>query len=181
MNQVSLGVFYLICCAIFFWDMLLRRVPNWVIVSGLIAQALFLATSTGPDSGVPTLDLRLALIGFGAAFLLFLPFYVFRAMAAGDVKFFALLGFFMGPVALIPVWLGASVLAGLHALASVLPQNLWTDWLQLKVFAVRQRCAASARCSALTSMLAKKRNGRSGVPYAGYLALAAMVFAVWRF
>lgn len=106
-------------------------------------------------------------------------------MGAGDVKFGAVLGLWFGfSPSLLYVWLGGSLLAGLHGLAVIgwrvvrgHPQfqalmafsgiSLKADWnKELKV--VKNTEPANRR----------QRIQRT-IPYAGYLALAAL-YLIWK-
>lgn len=86
-----------------------------------------------------------------AGFLGLLAFYVFRLMGAADVKFAAALGLWVGLWPLAFVWTGASLLAGLHALVLV-------TWRRYAGFA---------------------RSRRREIPYAAYMAAAAMGW-IWQ-
>lgn len=73
-------------------DLATRRIPNRLLLTGLgIALALHLL-SARPGAAVLS-----ACAGLGMGFVLFLPFYVVRGMAAGDVKLMAVVGAFTGP------------------------------------------------------------------------------------
>lgn len=73
-------------------DLATRRIPNRLLLAGL-ACALGLRLL----SPVPGASLLAALGGMGAGFMMFLPFYLLRGMAAGDVKMAAAVGAFTGP------------------------------------------------------------------------------------
>ncbi|GAA4334559.1 hypothetical protein GCM10023144_26940 [Pigmentiphaga soli] len=172
----SATLFVALCLAVFVFDMLARRVPNWLVGLAMMGNCVALLENY-PASQALANDWAAAVTGLAVGFALFLPFYLFRAMGAGDVKFFAALGFFLGAGLLLPIWIIGSVLAGIHALAgtllavrtnSVSPQGYL---LNLAEFHVRQW----KWFGAAEGYLARKRNGRSGIPYAAYLAVAALL------
>ena len=73
-------------------DLATRRIPNRLLLAGL-AGALFLhALSAEPGAA-----LLFAFGGMLVGLVIFLPFYLVRGMAAGDVKMMAVIGFFTGP------------------------------------------------------------------------------------
>jgi len=147
------------------YDFQQRRVPNWLVVGGIVLAAAALVLGTGPLGD----DWRTALLGAGAGFSFLLLFYVTGLMGAGDVKFAGALGLWVGLSDLIPIWIVASLLACAHAI-------LWRNLRDWPIF------------PRLTSMLVgPSRNSDSGVssrrlriiPYAAYLALAAAAWMVW--
>jgi len=147
------------------YDFQQRRVPNWLVVAGATLSVVALALGTGPLG----LAWQAAFLGGAAAFGFLLLFYAAGLMGAGDVKFAGVLGLWVGLHAFIPIWVVASLLACAHAV-------LWR-YLERWPFLPR-----------LTSMLAgPSRTSESSapprrlriIPYAAYLALAAMVWTVW--
>jgi prepilin peptidase CpaA len=91
-------------------DLATRRIPNRLLLVGL-AGALVLHGL----SGAPGAALLSALGGMALGLGLFLPFYLVRGMAAGDVKMMAVVGFFTGPTAAFQIavitWCAGGVMA----------------------------------------------------------------------
>ncbi|HEU5435984.1 MAG TPA: prepilin peptidase [Telluria sp.] len=103
-------------------DLASRRIPNrLLLVCGVGALALRLA---GP---APAAALLSALAGAGTGLLLFLPLYLVRGMAAGDVKLLATAGLFLSPGEVF--WLAVFTVCagGVMALAVVLWNRSWRD------------------------------------------------------
>lgn len=73
-------------------DVATRRIPNRLLLASLACAFLLRLLSTHPGSSL--LD---ALGGMATGLALFLPFYMLRGMAAGDVKMIAVVGAFTGP------------------------------------------------------------------------------------
>lgn len=93
-------------------DLAWRRIPNALVLGGLL-----LAFALRWRLDLPLLQ---ALGGMAVGGLLFLPFYLRRAMAAGDVKLMAMVGAFTGPLGAVQIaWL-AFLIGGLLALAALL-------------------------------------------------------------
>lgn len=90
-----------------------RRVPNALVLTGAALAASALAFDAQPWG----VGARQALMAGAAGFGALLVFHALGLMGAADVKFAAALGLWIGPVPLLRVWIGASLLAGLHALA----------------------------------------------------------------
>jgi prepilin peptidase CpaA len=95
-------------------DLVSRRIPNLLLLSGLIAALVLHAISPEPGSAL------LACIG-GAVLglVLFLPFYLLRSMAAGDVKMMATVGAFTGPAVAFHIAIIAWCAGGVMALAII--------------------------------------------------------------
>jgi prepilin peptidase CpaA len=162
-TRLGLSLLFLAFCSmIFLYDYLFRRVPNTFL---LVAIALQLGCFVCLGKGVDGIGWLSALSGFFVGLGFFVPLYALRAMAAGDAKFFAVLGLLLGPAALLPVFLIASLFAGMHAAV---------------LYASRSGLAPGLQFVALRMMrwpwyqrVLEKRGNRVGIPYAAYLALAA--------
>lgn len=100
----------------FILDFARRRLPNTLNAVGL---ALAVAGVAAHGGGWPAPAAQ-ALAGGVAGLFALLPFWWFRLMGAGDVKFFAVMGLLAGVWVLPPVFLVGSLLAGVVALAFVL-------------------------------------------------------------
>lgn len=73
-------------------DLATRRIPNRLLLAALACALVLHALSFKPGSSL--------LAGLGGMFVglaVFLPFYVMRGMAAGDVKLMAVIGALTGP------------------------------------------------------------------------------------
>ncbi|UST56061.1 prepilin peptidase (plasmid) [Comamonadaceae bacterium OTU4NAUVB1] len=149
-------------------DFVKRRVPNrWLVVgAGLAFVAL---TWNASPLAVTWQD---ALTGGGVAFVVLLGFYALGMMGAGDVKFAAVLGLWLGGPPLVPIAVGAGLLAGGHALVCLARRHG-------PALLRRQRQAAgampaSAPIAGHASANAPALDG--AIPYAGYLALMALLW-----
>jgi prepilin peptidase CpaA len=147
-------------------DLRRRTVPNWLVVSGAVAALAQLALGFQP-LGLGWSD---ALLGFALGFGALLVFYVARVMGAGDVKFAGALGLWVGPAALVPIWIGGSLLAALHGILWLALQR-WPLFPRFALLLAQQRPAADGTAP----------SGRRPrvVPYAAYLALATAVWLTW--
>lgn len=103
-----------------------RRIPNVLVVFTLAAGvALHVLGPANERTGLfdtfpGALGAGQALLGIVVGLLVFLPFYFFGAMGAGDVKFMAALGAFTGPWDAIGLALTILVAGGVLALARML-------------------------------------------------------------
>lgn len=137
-----------------------RRIRNSLVLVGMLMALLSLPLGLQPFA----LDWSQALLGGAAGFAGLLCFYVLGMMGAGDVKFAAALGLWVGWQALWPIWVGASVLAGLHSLLLVALQR-WPHSPRLAL-------ALSGRPTG---------DGRRTrpIPFAAYLSVATLVHMAW--
>ncbi|GGI53997.1 A24 family peptidase [Oxalicibacterium solurbis] len=156
-----------LCLAIFVYDVLYRRVPNNLLLLALLIHAGFLMITGHGFAGI---DVWQSAIGGAIAFAVFLPLYLLRVMGAGDVKFFTLLGFLLGIQYLAITWLVASLMAGLHAAAWI----AWQHGITADLPALGQMAHKIAD-SRFYRRMVEHRSGRKGIPYAAYLACAALV------
>jgi prepilin peptidase CpaA len=156
---------YLLLACLFslalWYDIVSRRVPNWLIGVGLLAG---LALSFPSLRG---LGAEVSLQGILTGFAVFLPLYLLRALGAGDVKLMATIGAFLGP---IPT-LGAALLTLLAGGVLSLIVALWSGSLMrvLSNMRLMGMIALSAGRNSRMSMRDVQTTGR--LPYA--LAIAA--------
>lgn len=73
------------------WDLRSHRIPNWLVLLGMLAGLSLQAMSAGLQ-GLGQ-GLQGALVGFA----IFLPLHIAGGMAAGDVKLMAMAGAFLDP------------------------------------------------------------------------------------
>jgi prepilin peptidase CpaA len=111
-----------------FFDATVRRIPNWLILFGLLTGLLLNAT----HGSAPFIQ---SILGFLVGItVLFVPFAL-GWMGAGDVKYFGLVGAFLGVSSLPRVAFYSMVAAGSMALGHVLVRGfhlhafkaMWTD------------------------------------------------------
>ncbi|MDO8768049.1 MAG: prepilin peptidase [Burkholderiaceae bacterium] len=112
------------------FDLKSRRIPNWLVLVGLVASLILqiIFNSFNSFYGFKAWGLGL-LVGFG----LFLPLYLLRAMGAGDVKLMAMVGAFLGPLGALGAVLTTLVVGGVLAIAVA----LWSGVLRHTLTNVR--------------------------------------------
>ncbi|WBS03280.1 prepilin peptidase [Pseudoduganella sp. SL102] len=101
-------------------DLALRRIPNVLVLCGLLLS-LVLHGVAGPMSGL----LATWLAGLATGFCVFLPLYLLRGMAAGDVKLMAMAGAFVGPALALEIAVLSYLIGGLLALVMVACNGRW--------------------------------------------------------
>ncbi|MDN0085048.1 prepilin peptidase [Crenobacter sp. SG2305] len=143
--------FLLLLGAVAVYDFVQRRVPNKLLGVGVFLAIMLLLVKR-PDGAA----WLVAISGLAVGLFAFLPFYFMGLMGAGDVKFFAVIGLWLGVSALLPVWVVASVMAGLQAFL----------WLALSVGL--RGMGAQHRFSFQIKALRLNE-----IPYASYLSISA--------
>ncbi len=132
----------LLLAAICVSDLRVRRIPNYLVFTGLIAAfgwQTFGAAGAGLfAAGAPgAIGSASALSGAGAAFAGFLVLYLTRTVGAGDVKLMAMLGAFFGlealPGLVLLVFLAGGVLVALRLFDRARRRAVFAN-LQLIVF-----------------------------------------------
>jgi prepilin peptidase CpaA len=119
-GQILLGILVAIAAI---YDIRYRRIPNWLVLSGIFAGFLWNVFSAPGGAGLGSQvgsGLGRAAIGLGLGFILYFPLYILRARGAGDVKLLAAVGAVVGAGNCFWVFLLTAVLGGLIALILLL-------------------------------------------------------------
>jgi prepilin peptidase CpaA len=96
-------------------DLATRRIPNLLLLAGLAGALLLHALSAEPGAALLS-----ACGGLLLGLAIFLPFYLVRGMAAGDVKMMAVIGFFTGPAEAFQIAIFTWCAGGVMALLLIL-------------------------------------------------------------
>lgn len=147
-------VFLMWLCIAASVDFIYRKFFNWLAISGGLIAVLSLLIY--PDSHPVDIEFFDSFVGAVVAFLVLLIFYKLKMMGAGDVKFAAVLGLWVGWRLLLPIWLLSCLFAVAHGLFSR---------SSLKYF-----FAATA-----TMKDGKEGSNRKFIPYVTYLSLATVI------
>jgi prepilin peptidase CpaA len=140
--------------AIALFDCRARRVPNSLVIVGLLLACLQAVFGRSPFEATA----GAAMLGVVVGFVALLPFYFINMMGAGDVKVFAVLGAWCGVHALPGLWIAASLTACAYV--------LFTLACRMAARAISQG-RSDAVLASLTGV------GRRGTPYAAFLAASA--------
>ncbi|WP_434033131.1 A24 family peptidase [Cupriavidus sp. a3] len=146
-----------------------RRIPNWLTFGAWIAALPVQMTIHGIAAGSLTW-----LYGWLVGLALFLPFYLLRGMAAGDVKLLAAVGAWLGATMIVNVALATCVIGGV--------------WALVQLLITRQTLVTFSRVSYMLSMAIQRRarpvqpeaeSSAGSIPYGVAIAAGtlAMLFA----
>jgi prepilin peptidase CpaA len=105
------AILVLVVCLAAIYDLRYRRIPNWLVLTGLV---LGLAVNTFLFEWA---GLARALLGIGLAFLIYFPLYLLRGMGAGDVKLMAAVGAIVGWEDWLGIFFVTSIVGGIAAMA----------------------------------------------------------------
>lgn len=166
LNMVQMTLLIALCCLAAGFDLLARRVPNMLLaVIGLTSLVGQVISVTQAGQIIWGQHLFNHLLGAMIGLIVLMPFWLIGWMGAGDVKLFSLFGLMLGYQALLPIWVIASVIAGLHAVVVLMTRTQ-------PVFSVAEAWLDSQRWYQRFTLM---RQGRSGIPYAAYLSIGALL------
>ena len=99
-------------------DILYRRIPNWLTISGMLS-------GIGLNAFLHPLwpGMKLSLLGFAAAFMVYFVLFAIRATSAGDVKLMAAIGAMVGWQDWIAIFAITAVLGGIFAVLFSIAQK----------------------------------------------------------
>ncbi len=182
-QAIGLTALALLVLAAVVFDLWQRRIPNTLVLLALGAGLLI--NLIGPQivlsgSGLITpypgaLGVKGALLGALTGLAVFLPFYLLRAMGAGDVKLMAGIGSFIGPAAAIDVALFILVTGGVMALVRM----VWVRKTQLVLSNVFT--ALSQLVPGTAAQFDPATQSADRMPYALAMAGGLLGYGVWIF
>jgi prepilin peptidase CpaA len=148
------------------FDLLTRRIPNPLVLAGLLAA---LALRAGGGGGV----LLSGLAGAGLALAATFPLFALRGVGGGDVKLFAVAGAFLGGWGFVYTLIVSGLIGGVMGLLYAARRGVLIPvFLNLKDFA-----ASVATLGRGGQRVALETTGAVTVPYGAAIAAGALV--VW--
>jgi len=155
-------------------DLTLRKIPNVLILSGLmLALILHLL------SGQPGATLSQWLAGGFAGFFLFLPLYLLRGMAAGDVKLMAMVGAFAGPWQAVEIAALSTLVGGVMALLMLSFSGRWRDGAR-NLCLIGKPLLLRLLGMPLLPVPLTRAASVGGIPYGVAIALGTLGVVVWK-
>jgi len=100
------------------FDVLYRRIPNWLTVSGVV-----LGIAMNTLIGTPEAGIVFSLVGLAVAFGLYAALYSLRAMGAGDVKLMAAVGAMVGWERWFGIFFVTALIGGVMAMILVVSRR----------------------------------------------------------
>jgi prepilin peptidase CpaA len=152
-------------------DLATRRIPNRLLLVGLACALLLRLLSAEPGRSLLT-----ALGGMGAGLAVFLPFYLVRGMAAGDVKTMAVVGAFTGPAEVFEIAVLSWCIGGVMALLLVLLRGRL-----VLVLGNLGRMLRGLMTPGAGTLATAGQTSAGSIPYGPAIALGAVVFLVRQY
>src|SRR5690242_11211981 len=110
MHPLTVGLLLSLLLVAAVHDIHARRIPNTLVLTGVVAGLLLNGVLPSALGGPGVLD---SLFGLVAGLLLLLPLYLVRAMGAGDVKLMSMIGAFLGAQAVVQAFIYILLAGGL--------------------------------------------------------------------
>ena len=177
-----LALLLLVLVALMF-DLKQRRIPNTLVLLALGVGLLI--NLIGPQAGprmaglfttLPgALGVKGAVLGALTGLAVFLPFYLLRAMGAGDVKLMAGIGSFVGPATALNIALFILVAGGVLAVVRM----VWAGKSRLVMANVAAALGQMLPGSAATFDPATQSADR--MPYGVAMAAGLLAYGAWIF
>jgi prepilin peptidase CpaA len=152
-------------------DLAARKIPNPLILLGLLAALGFHLAPGG--SALAWLG------GTLTGLLVFLPLYLLRGMAAGDVKLMAMAGAFTGPALALQICAATCLIGGLMALAVVLRRRRWRAAVHNLRFLLMPLLLRALGTDVAPQPLPPGASV-GAIPYGVAIALATALLLAWR-
>lgn len=158
------AMFFAICVVVAMQDLRYRKVSNKIIALSFIVPLAIAFLPVNQRISIPEMFAG-AVTGFAA----FIPFYGAKKMGAGDVKFFSVLGFWLGMEPLLIVFVIGSLIACLQAVLMVLLRHPLYRSAAL-------RLGAGPLLPANVESAPRWGTAGRGIPYAAWLAIGALAW-----
>ncbi len=152
------------------FDWRVRRIPNWLTVSGLAAGVAVNTILFG------WVGLEAALLGAVVGLALLLPFVAIRSLGAGDWKLAGALGACVGWRQLLAVLAGTILVAGAMALVVV----VWRGRLKQTLINMAHMMGALFTLRMPGSEVSLDNPGSTKIPFGVAMALTVLLYGVGR-
>lgn len=150
-------------------DLRSRKIPNELVLAILVTGWLFALVTATDVWRALGVSLAGTVVGFG----IWIVFYLLRVIGAGDVKFFAAAGAWLGPTATWRAALIAAIAGGILAVAFLLMERRLGEVLRRAALA-----ASSGSLADIPKQTAIPDTKHRPLPYGVALAIGALL-AAW--
>lgn len=164
-------------------DVITRKIPNALIIAGLILGLLFNIINEGP------MGLVCSLKEIVLAICLFYIFYLLRALGAGDVKLLIVLASFLGANLTTKILCVSLVLGSLYgcvrlimtSLNSIEKRERRKEMIRELIYYINLR-NFDLFCNQLKNLLIEKMKSKNfyRIPYSPFIFMATVLVWEWR-
>jgi prepilin peptidase CpaA len=152
------------------FDVMYRRIPNWITVTGVVL-GIAMNVAIGPPEG----GLVFSLLGLAVAFGMYVALYALHAMGAGDVKLMAAIGALVGWERWFGIFFVTALVGGVMALILVVARGRLKKTLFNVSFILSEM--KSARPAYLKNEELDVKNKRSlGLPHGAVIAVSTIFY-----
>ncbi len=153
-------------------DGLKLRVPNWLTFHLVLGGLLFSAWHGGWTG------LSSSLQGAALGLVLMLPVYAIGGMGAGDVKLFAGVGAWVGPMVTLWAFVATAEVGGLIALGMIAWSGRWAHhWAMFQT--ITHEIVTIQNPAKLSAIAAGRKPTMKLLPYGIPLAIGSIGYFVW--
>lgn len=172
MNEISMAVLLILLTVAAWCDVARYRIPNVLIVIGLVVGILIRLRLGGLAALLPALQ------GLLVGIAVLLPLYLLRGMGAGDVKLMGLVGVFLGPLHVLGVLFATLVVGGVLSLLMA----MHIKKLNILLANVKQMMVGAAFKLFLRQMPTLDAHGVSAgkLPYGVAIGLGTALYLIWQ-
>src|SRR5450759_5389946 len=168
-QKVEMVLLVLLLTAAVF-DVLYRRIPNWLTMSGVVLGIAMNALIGSPEAG-----LGFSLIGLAVAFGLYTALYALRAMGAGDVKLMAAVGALVGWERWFGIFFVTALIGGVMALILVVARGrLKKTWFNVSFILSEMKSGRPAYLA--NEELDVKNKKALGLPHGAVIAISTIFY-----
>ncbi|SDW05592.1 A24 family peptidase [Nitrosomonas communis] len=154
-------------------DIRYYRIPNILVFPATVTGVL-LHTLLPQDMG--GLGILFSLAGLVVGLVALLPFYLLRAMGAGDIKLMAMIGAFVGPASMLVITVYVLLAGGVWALGIILVRGRLSRLLENLKIMLLMHFADPSNASFSASTTLPESAGK--LPYGVAIATGTLVYLV---
>lgn len=171
-HPLSLGLIIMLILAVI-TDLSAHKIPNSIVIFGLLVSLICQGFSLDGAGGLNWLA------GVVVALLCFIPLYLLRGMAAGDVKLMMAVGGFLGYPLIIEAVIHTFLAGGVLALILVLYKKRGHQLVRnMQVIATDAMIKTTSGVNVANDYVMKNSAGR--MPYALAIAIGSMWTVYWH-
>jgi prepilin peptidase CpaA len=152
------------------FDLMYRRIPNWITVTGVVL-GIAMNTVIGPPEG----GLVFSLVGLLVAFGVYVALYALHAMGAGDVKLMAAVGALVGWQRWFGIFFVTALIGGVMAVILVVARGrIKKTWFNVSFILSEMKSGRPAYLA--NEELDVKNKKALGLPHGAVIAVSTLFY-----